>query len=352
MDLKINVTWPPSLLPSLPLCISVDCSDVSIISRSKATRSCDRITINDAFGERNRVCDDDRYRITQQSSSPLECCQRSESFERTLVIILESPHKSEYQIGCIDRPIGPAQDTTGRNIRDYLMGVVRSCHHIHDRIGNRPTRVILANPIQFQTSLAAMIQVNKWRKIRNAVWKALWDRPEIKDEFKVRLNCYNPNFIINACTSNFRKRIRDFLDEHFPCAHIYTTKAHPSSWNQEVYQTLSLARPTLSANPPLSAANINCTTLTVTLPSGTTFTSDADASSFVLFTTPDNAGLSIRNVAAGASGGTSATLTLATASGCGFSTPVTLSVRVLSAAYSGRRDLTFDPIEVSSGGSG
>ena len=200
MALKINVTWPASLRLCIP---SIDCRDMEIISPSKATKSGSHITINHAFGRGNRVCDDDRYRITQQSNGSLERCQPCARFDRTLIILLESPHKDEYGNDCIDCPKKPAQGTTGNNIRDHLMSVIRSCRHIHSCLGQE-TKVILANPIQFQCSLVSVINSGAgsgaWKKTRDAVWKALWDLPSIRDEFKRRLERYHSDFIINACT--------------------------------------------------------------------------------------------------------------------------------------------------------
>ena len=105
---------------------------------------------------------------------------------------------------------------------------------------------------------------------------------------------------------------------------------------------------TLASNPAtFTEANLNGAALTVTLPSGVTFASGVSASSFELVTSPAIAGLSIGNVAGGASGTRTATLTLATGAGYGFSTASTLAVRVLAAAHSGSTDLTSGTLAVS-----
>ena len=156
MGLTINVTWPEDLHFSVP----TDCSDMRIISERKATRNGSHIEIDGAFGRINRVCDDDVYRINCGSRDPLECCQPGAPHEQTLVILLESPHKCEYRLNCIDRPIAPAQGTIGRNIRDHLVDIVRNCQHISSNLDGE-TRIILANPIQFQTSLASIIRILK-----------------------------------------------------------------------------------------------------------------------------------------------------------------------------------------------
>ena len=233
---------------------------------------------------RNRVCDDDRYRIRSQSNSPLVCCQRDAAYRQTLVILLESPHKDEYFANCIDRPIAPALGMTGHNIQDYLMDVIHGCPNICQRLGHETTRVIIANPIQFQTSLAAIIRVprqngeskeakkkrqEKNKKIRDAIWKALWDHKSLRSEFKGRLKRYHPDFIINACTHDLectsnnrpecsmqcrKRKICDFLKQRFTCAHIYAA-AHPCSthWKRTGLRLVQERR----RNQPVSATGAN-----------------------------------------------------------------------------------------------
>lgn len=238
MALKINVTWPEHLEQ---ICIQMDCSKMEPISE-KADKDDADITVDGAFGPGNRVYDDDRYRIGRGSEGPLECCGSGTDVEgpgadveQTLVFLLESPHEHEYAARCIDRPLAPALGTTGRNIRDRLMCVIRGCNHIHSRLHRDvKVRVIIANPIQFQCSLVSVIQKveKQWQMIRNHVWKALWSKLEIQNECKERLEEYRPDFIINACTSCGKEEIRDFLKTpgYFPNAHIYEV-AHPSSWH-------------------------------------------------------------------------------------------------------------------------
>ena len=104
----------------------------------------------------------------------------------------------------------------------------------------------------------------------------------------------------------------------------------------------------LSATNPasLTEATLNGATVTVSL-GGLTYASGVSASSFALVANPAIAGLSIGNVTGGASGATTATLTLATGAGYGFNTPATLAVRVRAAAHSGSPDLTSGTLAVS-----
>lgn len=246
MALKINVTWPEHLEQ---ICIQMDCSNMESIS-SKATKDGAQITVDGAFGPGNRVCDEDRYRIGRESEGPLECCESGAPFDRTLVLLLESPHENEYANGCIDRPLAPALGETGRNIRDHLMHVIRECNHLYSCFGQDvKVRVMIANPIQFQCSLVSIIKnFSSWKKARDDVWKALWNREPIRNEFGERLAGYCPNFVINACTHDVgcdRRRcsrnpeckkniIGAFLAENFGDRRRYEVP-HPSSshWKKD-----------------------------------------------------------------------------------------------------------------------
>ena len=103
----------------------------------------------------------------------------------------------------------------------------------------------------------------------------------------------------------------------------------------------------LASSPsPLAEANLNGAELTVTL-IGVTFASGVSASSFQLATSPTIAGLSIASVSGGASGSTTATLTLATGAGYDVNAAATLSVTVLAAAHSGAGDVATGSLPVT-----
>ena len=250
MVLKINVTWPE---PLPQVCIPMDCRGTMEPVSNKATTDGVHITVDGAFGLGNRVCDEDRYRFGRESEGPLECCESGTHFDQTLVLLLESPHEKEYANGCIDRPLVPALGTTGRNIRDYLIPIIRNCNHLYNLLEPEVmVRVIIANPIQFQCSLKSVIQYRnahdkqEWKQVRNVVWKALWNREAIQRDFRERLINYHPDFIINACTHDkgcggrclngrsfgCRKRRVRLLLENFCSAKKYEAN-HPVTWGSQ-----------------------------------------------------------------------------------------------------------------------
>lgn len=99
----------------------------------------------------------------------------TDSGEKSIIILLESPHKGEYDYsnGLI-KPIAPAQASTGKNIENNIVKVLRdlvldySC-----KLNNGTYRLLIVNPIPYQTSLhylhAQPIKSSMYKKLRNEV---------------------------------------------------------------------------------------------------------------------------------------------------------------------------------------
>lgn len=227
------------------------------------------VVVKDFFGENNKVLDVSRYRIGEEG-----CCVHYDGRYRicdnryiirhcdvsgqalaeqlqqrpnicNIVLLLESPHKSEYEY--IDGGIGPARapasGPTGRSI-DRCLGTILSrinCINAEHIVLN--CEIIISNPIQFQASLHAIHGQSlrkgngKWGKLRNNVWRALWS--EQRDQFLTRLRGYNPKVVINACTGDMRCRknqpkkfVEELIREHCPAVPLYNVY-HPAYrlWN-------------------------------------------------------------------------------------------------------------------------
>ena len=276
--LKLEVTWPggtPRLLP-----VDYDDQDVISVIRNSGSRYV-RWTRNDVivknfFGENNKVSDVSRYGIVEGSCvrhndryhicnnryliphcdisrQQLQDLLQEQQLRReqqqigNIVLLLESPHKDEYQPGNINCPIAPANGDTGHKI-DRFLGTVLS--RIKEQEGQQlivPGRhVIISNPIQFQTSLHAIHGKpleGTWKKLGNKIWWTLWNEQHIQQCFRERLvDTYNPRLIINACTGNFtptgrqrrnqdlRRNVTKFIREHLPIVPLYEAK-HPGRNN-------------------------------------------------------------------------------------------------------------------------
>lgn len=276
MKLRLELTHPCEQV----LCVCVPGVETEVVIRDggRAQSVPASFAIREAFGRCNVVPDVDRYRLHMEDGRialhPHSQCRVAWCSNRyydhdpiaagvegkTIVIVLESPHKDEY-LRNVGQPIAPAQGATGSNIQGYLDEVLHSCHALCDEL-TAGTRVLLSNPVQFQASLISIIDYSKldkpkqdptWKKIRDAVWKALWHLQPVQDDFKDRFENYRPDFIVNACThdlgcdykcltatsSGCRKRkVHDFLLGAFSSAHIYSAN-HPSSWHRDRNRTLS-----------------------------------------------------------------------------------------------------------------
>ena len=109
---------------------------------------------------------------------------------KTIVIVLESPHKDEFKDSNF---ISPALGTTGRMLQTYftdenlnkLLGKEYLCNNY---------RVILMNSIQYQCSLGAPTE-----KYCDCIWFTTWYN-EGKDSFTNRIKSYDPDIIINLST--------------------------------------------------------------------------------------------------------------------------------------------------------
>ena len=234
--------------PNGPLEVNVKNVTFEIVDRSRASSAAGVVTINRTFGAQNAVSDVDRYRFRLTDDRialrPHPVCEISpysnryydmppedpnSNYNKTIVIVLESPHKDEY-LRDVSQPIAPAQGSTGSKIQGYLDCVLRTSPALCDELEDQETRVVLANPIQFQTSLASVIQPSNWQRVRNAVWRKIWSCQSMRDNFNARMESYSPDVIINACTRNLKNEVRTFLYRRFGAPHRYEAH-HPSYWN-------------------------------------------------------------------------------------------------------------------------
>ena len=170
----------------------------------------------------------------------------------TIVIILESPHKDEFNNQ--NFPNGnPALGKTGKMLQEHFKAILRK--NISELPNNY--RVILMNSIQFQCSLGEVP-----KKYRDYMWLSLWFGTNnlFKNDFICRLNSYNPSYIFNFCTignhikkeyielclqkcspeickksmddiQNMKKiTIRSIVNSSIPQNIILFEGSHPSSW--------------------------------------------------------------------------------------------------------------------------
>lgn len=199
----------------------------------------DLVLDDDYFDENSLVSDECRYNIKIQKNK----CDKPKLLNdfkpidgnRNIVLLLESPHRSEYRaIKIYDRlvPIGPAQGgnskEAGGAIRENIDSAITHIIVNNNLSLNGDYNLIIINPIQFQASLGSIYEKGLKRTLRNKVWKNIWkikcnNKFIVQENFIYRLKYYDPDLIINACTRDLKNDIKTLLEtshiESYPINH-------------------------------------------------------------------------------------------------------------------------------------
>ena len=169
--------------------------------------------------------------------------------QKTIVLILESPHKEEFQYYDINgniinnwaienihaiKPISPAQWATGSMIYEKFEIIFKQ---IENQLSeNELYKIIIANPIPYQTSLHSLhgkSLKSSYATLRNNIWNHLWNIPKIRNNFLERLIQYKTDIVVNLCTTWVRTKVENTICWWIDSKQIhtkYTTESHPSSW--------------------------------------------------------------------------------------------------------------------------
>ena len=145
------------------------------------------------------------------------------SSEMRVILVMESPHKAEFDNGS---PVGPANGPTGFNIRKLLHKVLLSVGH-----DSESSQLVLMNAVQYQCSLG-----EPTKNHRDAVFQKVWSLGG-KEDFRERLSGVfsrvRGGIVINACTrGNTSEPLRDMVKvviDEVVGEHWRT--AHPFGWN-------------------------------------------------------------------------------------------------------------------------
>jgi len=153
---------------------------------------------------------------------------------QNLIILLESPHKKEYD--SYGNPLRPANGRTGFNINNKLSNIISN---LNINFNKRDIYTVwIMNAIQYQTSAYNQLHnVNKynknWRKLRNNVFKTMWDSFSLKKDLIKRINSLpGTTYLILNCvtggkaTYGLRSLVSKFLKNNF----VILEQNHPSTW--------------------------------------------------------------------------------------------------------------------------
>lgn len=152
---------------------------------------------------------------------------RADDEASSVVVLLESPHKDEYRLseGRV-HPIGPAQGSTGKRLKDCLESRMREFDF---PVEDGDYRLAICNPVPFQASLYHLCALDRiCERVRDETWRRLWCGVEqVREDFRHRLHSYGPVAIVNLGTRNLRPLVSTFLSED---SQGFLEGNHPSSW--------------------------------------------------------------------------------------------------------------------------
>lgn len=153
---------------------------------------------------------------------------------KTIAIILESPHIDEYESKTEKLiPKGPAQGQTGKKIERNLDKLISRLKEFNVIEENHLYRIIILNAVNFQTSLHFIHENtmnNYYRELRDKIWIKMWSEvPQIKNEFLKQITSLKKDsIIINACPKSLKPFVNIECIQNVEKYHLFESN-HPSS---------------------------------------------------------------------------------------------------------------------------
>lgn len=153
---------------------------------------------------------------------------------KTIAIILESPHIDEYESNAEKLiPIGPAQGQTGKKIEKNIEKLIERLRDFHVIEDNHLYRINIINAVNFQTSLHYIHEKplnNYYRELRDKIWLKMWSEiPQIKNEFlKHTSSLKKGSIIINACPKSLKPFVNLEYIQNINKYHLFESN-HPTS---------------------------------------------------------------------------------------------------------------------------
>jgi len=163
---------------------------------------------------------------------------------KTIAIILESPHIDEYEQSKEKLvPIGAAQGQTGKKIERSIEDLIEALKNYDVIEELHKYRVILINAVNFQTSLHFIHEKpmnNYYRELRDKMWLKMWTEiPQIKSEFTKQFETLKKDsIIINACPKSLKPLINQELIAFANRFSLFESN-HPSSteiWTKSLFK--------------------------------------------------------------------------------------------------------------------
>lgn len=163
---------------------------------------------------------------------------------KTIAIILESPHIDEYEQNREKLiPIGAAQGQTGKKIEKSIESLILALKEYQVLEEQHKYRVIIINAVNYQTSLHFIHEKpmnNNYRELRDKIWLKMWTEiPHIKLDFLRQLDLLKKDSIlINACPKSLKPLINQELIQYANRFSLFESN-HPSSteiWTKSLFK--------------------------------------------------------------------------------------------------------------------
>lgn len=163
---------------------------------------------------------------------------------KTIAILLESPHVDEYEVDSVKlKPIAPAQGLIGKRIETNLKLLLKALANDYMLEENHLYRILIIHAIPLQASLHFIHGKslnNHYRELRDKIWLKMWmEIPELKKNFSHLISSFKEkSIIVNACPKSIKPFIHEELVQKQK-KYILLECSHPSStepWNQSVYR--------------------------------------------------------------------------------------------------------------------
>lgn len=183
------------------------------------------------FNENEKVNDETRGILTFETnhwffiSASQYYNLKSKKGLKRLGLLLESPHKSEYQNGL---PIRPANGVTGEKIEALLANKMSESKLQKELPKTYDYEVVLINAIQYQTSCYKLLK-EEWNAVnRDHVFRLMYNNFGLKADLMKRLQSYGLDYLINCVTNNLKKEVQEDISKYFKATIL--EYSHPSSW--------------------------------------------------------------------------------------------------------------------------
>lgn len=174
-----------------------------------------------------------KWHLTKPNGEPLQAFSANEfdldleTSSNNIFLILESPHKDEYDSNM--NPHSPAMKSTGNFMYLYFISKILPRLYKNGLVldTKKTYNMCLINPVPYQTSLYYITEKKINPELRDKIWEKIFFVTE--KQFINDIKKFTPSILINCCTGNMKKNVQRTLNTLNLKAQIQITD-HPSRW--------------------------------------------------------------------------------------------------------------------------